>query len=111
MAMELDTKFEYMNEHDFMIEMILPNNVAWESRTIREDLQIAEKLQAFLVNEFIEILLVSKSLEEKIEAIEKLSEWITPQFRDEIQTLKRIYVHETNQAVKNSVKDLIEALV
>ncbi len=110
MAMQLDAQYQYMDHHDLSVTMFSEPNSAIQSKVFREDMEIAEKLQDFLIRQLIDDLMGSLEIEQKLEAIEKLSEWIEPTHQGFIADLKRICIHEENIAVRNSLKDLIDAL-
>ncbi|RMG31184.1 MAG: hypothetical protein D6732_14980 [Methanobacteriota archaeon] len=110
MAMHLDAQYQYMDYHDLSVTMFTEPNSAVQSKVFREDMEIASRLQDYLIQELIEDIMGSLGLEQKLEAIEKLSEWIEPTHHKYIADLKRICIHEKNVAVRNSLKDLIDAL-
>lgn len=108
--MHLDAQFQYMDHHDLSVTLFAQPNSAIQSKALREDIEIASKLQDYLIQELIDDIKGSFEIEHRLEAIEKLSEWIEPNDQGTIAELKRICIHEENIAVRNSLKDLIDAL-
>ncbi len=110
MVVDLEARFQYMNDHEFNLALMNQPNSAQKSKAIREEMELADLLQIFLVEDLIQVLITSKSIGQKLDAIEKLSEWINPTHKLQIAELKQIYIHEPNKAIRNSIRDLLDAL-
>ncbi len=80
-----------------------------EELVLKEDLNLIDDLTTYIVNEYIEILVKSPSRRDRLDALNKLREWLDFNIHlGQIFVLNRLAINEENIEIKKGIISLLK---